>query len=190
MHPYRMQRLIRERGKDQVINAGRRGGLYQTVGRLLRLGLIAVRASEQEHNRPERTIYEITDAGRQTLLGWMREMLSTPAAEFPAFPAALAHLALLSPEDARKQLELRARALEADVADIARELESAGAFVPRLFLIESEFLLRTRQAELDWVRALVGDLQSGRLTWNEEWLRQVAIQLEGGASGSAPTDLT
>lgn len=30
MHPYRMQRLIEERGKDDVANVRRRSSLYQT----------------------------------------------------------------------------------------------------------------------------------------------------------------
>ena len=31
MHPYRMQQLIKERGKDLVINVQRRASLYQTI---------------------------------------------------------------------------------------------------------------------------------------------------------------
>ena len=40
MHPYRMQRLIKDRGKDQVINVEQRASLYQTISQLLRAGLI------------------------------------------------------------------------------------------------------------------------------------------------------
>ena len=45
MHPYRMQQLIRSRGKDQVINVRQRGSLYQTIDRLEREELIAPRPS-------------------------------------------------------------------------------------------------------------------------------------------------
>ena len=31
MHPYRMQQLLRERGKDQVVNVGQRSQLYKTI---------------------------------------------------------------------------------------------------------------------------------------------------------------
>src|SRR5215216_4273834 len=92
MHPYRMQQLIKERGKDEVINVRQRASLYQTIDRLLRAQLIAVRATAREQKRPERTIYELTEKGRETTLTWMREMLSTPAREFPEFPVALAYL--------------------------------------------------------------------------------------------------
>src|SRR5919109_3888797 len=116
MHPYRMQQLIKWRGKDQVINVRQRAGLYQTIDRLLRAGLIAVRGTARDERRPERTIYELTSAGRTTAIAWLREMLATPAREYPEFPAALAYLPLLTPEYARRQLERRAETLAAELA--------------------------------------------------------------------------
>jgi hypothetical protein len=29
-------------------------------------------------------------------------------------------------------------------------------------------------AEVEWLRSVTDDLRAGRLTWSEEWLRQVA----------------
>src|SRR5690606_27254117 len=75
MHPYRMQQLIKERGKDLVINVQRRASLYQTIQRLLRNGLIAVKETSREENRPERTVYELTEKGLQTAREWLRDML-------------------------------------------------------------------------------------------------------------------
>src|SRR6185312_2084929 len=77
MHPYRMQRLIKERGKDQIANVAQRNSVYQTIAALHRTGLIAVRETLREHRRPERSVYEITELGRQTLREWMRTALST-----------------------------------------------------------------------------------------------------------------
>ena len=58
MHPYRMQQLIKSRGKDQVINVRQRGSLYQTIERLARDGLIAEDIVERGEGRPDRTVYE------------------------------------------------------------------------------------------------------------------------------------
>src|ERR1700722_17033996 len=88
MHPYRMQQLIKERGKDEVINVTQRASLYQTINRLQREGLIAKQRVSRDENRPERTIYELTPNGREIMVEWMRQILSTPSAEFPDFPAA------------------------------------------------------------------------------------------------------
>jgi DNA-binding PadR family transcriptional regulator len=177
MHPYRMQQLIKERGKDEVINVRQRASLYQTIDRLLKAKLIAVRATAREERRPERTIYELTEQGRETMLVWMREMLATPAREFPYFPAALAYLPMLAPKDARTQLEQRVQALAADLDRIDAELGRAAGVIPRLFLVEMEYLRAMLHTELTWVRSIVDDLDAGRLTWSDEWLHEVAVQL-------------
>jgi len=181
MHPYRMQQLIKERGKDEVINVRQRASLYQTIDRLLRAKLIIVKEIAREEKWPERTIYAITEHGRTTMLGWVRELLSKPGREFPAFPAVLAHLPLLSPEDAQVQLGQRAQTLTAEIERIDAELRRGIELVPRLFLIEMEYLRAMVHTELMWVQSLVAELGSGQLTWNEEWLRAIAAQFEHGA---------
>lgn len=89
----------KERRKDDVVNVAQRNSVYQTIDRLLRDGLIAVRETSREENRPERTVYQPTDAGRDTLRQWMRTMLSARAREFPEFPAALAFMPVLPPDE-------------------------------------------------------------------------------------------
>src|SRR5271163_807806 len=78
MHPYRMQQLIRDRGKAEVINVSQRASLYQTINRLEREGLITAQKVTKAENRPERTTYEITDVGTETMRTWVRDMLATP----------------------------------------------------------------------------------------------------------------
>jgi DNA-binding PadR family transcriptional regulator len=176
MHPYRMQRLIKERGKDEVIDVTQRASLYQTIARLEREGLIGRQQVTRDENRPERTVYEITAAGRAIAIEWLHQVLAQPAREFTEFPAAISHLALLTPEDALHQLELRLPGIEAEIARIDRGLEQA-RLVPRLFLLEMELLRATRVTELTWVRSVVADLRSQQLTWSEAWIRRVAAQL-------------
>lgn len=165
MHAYRMQQLIKERHKDDVINVAQRNSVYQTIDRLLRDGLIAVRGTAREENRPERTVYEPTPAGRATLREWLLTMLSTPAREFPEFPAALAFLPVLSPQEARAALERRCAALEERLAALDGELAELSAHLPRLFTVESEYQRAMVATELDYVRGLVADLRTGRITW-------------------------
>ncbi|MDN4593802.1 PadR family transcriptional regulator [Polycladomyces subterraneus] len=172
MHPYRMQQLIKERGKDQVINVQRRASLYQTIKQLRREGLITVRETSREENRPERTIYELTEKGLQIARDWLRDMLSTSAQEFPEFPAAVSLLPLLTPADVLCQLEKREAAVTDKLARIDSELRQEGGVLPRLFLLEMEYLRAMLEAELQWVRSLIDDLRSKRITWSEEWLRQ------------------
>jgi DNA-binding PadR family transcriptional regulator len=176
MHPYRMQQLIKERGKDEVINVTQRASLYQTINRLEREKLIAAKSVSRDENRPERTVYELTETGRQTMLDWMRQILSTPTQEFSEFPAAMSVLAVLTPKDARQQLERRVVLLEVELKRIDGLLTQV-SFIPRLFLLEMELLRASCATELKWVRSVVEDLQSGKLTWNEKWLRKMAKEL-------------
>jgi len=153
MHPYRMQQLIRQRRKDKVVNVGQRASLYKTIERLHKQGLVAVRETSRDQNWPERTVYELTDAGREVVLGWMHDVLAEPQREFPEFPAALAFMALLTPDDVSRSLERREARLRADVAELEAEL--AAPPVPRLFLVEDEYRLAMRRTELEWVASLV-----------------------------------
>ena len=171
MHPYRMQQLIKERGKDHVINVRRRAALYQTINQLVKAGLIQVKNTGRAEGFPERTIYEITPAGHQAAVAWMREMISTPGDEFLEFPAAISLLPLLTAEDARHQLELREAALVERIAEIDRNIREYAQGLPRLFLLEEELIRTALDAELGWVRGVIADLASGALDWNDDWIQ-------------------
>lgn len=173
MHPYRMQRLIKQRGKDQIANVAQRNSVYQTIDRLLRGGLIAVRETERDERRPERTVYELTEDGRETLTSWIRTMLSTPAREFPEFPSALASVMLLDPKDVLAQLTIRADHL----AEVLATPESP-VDLPRLFMLDDEYKRAMAEAELRWTRSVLDDLRTGDLTWSDTWLREISAANE------------
>jgi DNA-binding PadR family transcriptional regulator len=159
MHPYRMQTLIKQRGKDQIANVAQRNSVYQTIDALRRAGLIAARETSREERRPERTTYEATAEGRAALRSWVRSGLATPAREFPEFPAALSTLyGVTSPDDLRGLLEARIAALEA-----RRDLEPSLPPIPRVFLLEGEYAAAMVRAEVKWLRAIAAELRDGEL---------------------------
>lgn len=174
-HPYRMHEMIKERGKDRIANVAARNSVYQTIGRLLRAELIAVRETARDERRPERTVYEITEAGWGALRMWTADMLAEPAREFPEFPAALSTLMVLTPEVVTARLVERASVLRAEMARHTEEM-AAVPDLPRLFLLDDEYTHALRMAEMRWVEGMIGALQSGELTWSEEWIRAVAAK--------------
>jgi DNA-binding PadR family transcriptional regulator len=176
LHVYGMQKLIEHQAKDRVVNVRSRASLYQAIERLVRLGLVEVRETVPGEGRPDRTVYGITDAGREAARLWLREMLETSRGEYPEFIAALSVMSGLMPEEAVAALELRAERLAAELADTESELAGA-SHVPRLFLLEEEYRKATLEAELAWVRAVASDIGAGRLSWSEEWVRRVAAQI-------------
>ncbi|MGW4247500.1 PadR family transcriptional regulator [Nocardia sp. NPDC004722] len=167
MHPYAIQRRIKEWGKDKVINVGQRAQLYKTIARLQEAGLVSVRETGRDQQYPERTVYEITDTGRAACLGWINEMISTPRNEFPDFPAALSFLLLLTPAEARAELEKRANAVRAKIDEIDAGMVLAEKFgLPRVTKLEDEFQRAVAVAELHWLEGVVADLADGSLAWS------------------------
>jgi DNA-binding PadR family transcriptional regulator len=175
LHPYGIQRLIRQWGKDQVVNVGQRASLYRTIDRLQAAGLVTVRETERGQQYPERTIYEITGAGRAVTREWLAEMLAVPKTEFPEFPAALSHIMMLTPQEALPLLERRAAALTAIHQGLEAGLAAAKG-LPRVLMLESEYILATATTQLDWIRSVIEDLRNGKLSWSDEELQPLAAE--------------
>jgi DNA-binding PadR family transcriptional regulator len=194
LHPYAMQRLLKAWGKDAVVNVGQRANLYKTIRRLLDAGLIGVRQTEREQQYPERTVYELTDAGSEATRDWLTDMLGQPRNEFPQFPAALSFLMLLTPGDAAAVLDRRAEALRRQLTAVEGNLASLGD-LPRAVTMDDDYVRAMLAAELAWVDSVVADLRSGALAWTEQELEpfaratlpdgELSLRLPGQAAGSS-----
>jgi len=170
LHPYGMQRLIKSWGKDEVVNVGQRANLYKTIRRLHEAGLIAVHSTERAQQYPERTVYALTADGRETGLRWLRDMLAVPRNEFPAFPAALSLAMQLAPDELAALLRRRLATVRDRLAQLDAQLREHGESLLRIALIETEYQRAVARAEVDWLEAVIGDLESGKLAWTYEQL--------------------
>jgi DNA-binding PadR family transcriptional regulator len=165
MHPYEMKTLMAERGHGNVIKLPG-SSLYDTVERLVRVGFIEPVETSREGRRPERTVYSITDEGRQELRTWLRVLLSEPAREFPAYAAALAFILGLPKAEAIRMLERRVELVDAEVAASAGILKTIGTTgLPEIVVIEEEYLQAMRQAEARFTRKIISRLKDGTLKW-------------------------
>src|SRR5690242_4187257 len=162
MHPYEMASTMRERGKEQSIKLNY-GSLYTVVDSLAKNGLIEAMEATREGRRPERTVYRLTEAGRARLDAWMSELLAEPVKEYPQFEAALSLLPVLHPETV---LDL----LRKEIAHARTMIDTAhSARLPRLLLIEGEYHVAMREAELSWVQRLADELEAGTLEGQDGW---------------------
>ncbi len=168
MYPYEMASVLRGRGKDQSIKINW-GSLYTIVQNLEKYGFIEAVEVAREGRQPERTTYQITEAGRAELMDWLRELLGVPEREYSRFEAALGESAILPPEELAGLLRQRLDTLDAVNAQQQAELETVETQIPRLFLIESEYYLALRRAEADWVRALLTELTDGTFPGLDGW---------------------
>jgi DNA-binding PadR family transcriptional regulator len=182
MHPYEISTMLRTRGKDQSIKLNY-GSLYSVVAALEKHGLIEARETLREGNRPERTVYAVTDAGRAEFEDWLTELLGTPAREYAQLEAGLAYLPGLPPDRAAELLEQRAAALRASVAELeALHASPELAALPRLFWVESEYRLAMVKAELAYTTALVRDIRDGTLGGIRFWRRGFELLETGEAT--------
>jgi DNA-binding PadR family transcriptional regulator len=167
MHPYEMQRLIRQRKKDDFLEL-KRGSLYNNIERLQRDGLIEPVETTREGRRPERTVYRLTREGQRELVIWLRALLAKPAQGSSQFVAAMSFLGHLRPKDAIEQLSGRASLLKAEIKSLDMALKELIPRLGRLLVLEAEYERAMKQAELTWVRSLIEDLRRGDLTWKPQ----------------------
>ena len=180
MHPYRMQQLIKQMGKDEVINVEPRATLYKIIDRLRRSGLIAVLGTERGSQWPDRTVYELTGEGDEVAAGWLRDMLADPRKSFAEFPAAVSFIPLLEPDEVLTGLQARSDWLRAEIERLDGAVAAARPTVPVVWLLDTEYLLAVTRAEARWVDSVLAELRAGRLTWSRPGPREVADSMAAG----------
>lgn len=169
MHPYEMATTMRERGKEKSIKL-RYGSLYTVIDALEAAGLIVPTETVRDGARPERTVYDITPAGRAEMNDWLREWIARPEKEYLRFEAGLSLMPALPPDHVADLLRDRLARLEHKLTEIDAEIATATAQgLPRLFLIEDEFQRALLDAERQFVAGLQAQLADGSLGGLEMW---------------------
>jgi DNA-binding PadR family transcriptional regulator len=168
-HPYEVAHTLRSRAKQESVRLNY-GSLYAVVESLEKRGLIAATETVREGKRPERTTYEVTDAGAREMVDWMTELIGVPDKEFPKFMAGLSFLAALGPDDALQALHTRADALTYKLTQIRSTMRMAADMgLPRIFALEGEYEQGQMEAELQFVSGLIKDIESGDLQGLDLW---------------------
>lgn len=169
MHPYEVATTLRQRQKHESVRLNY-GSLYAVVASLEKRGLIAPQETKRAGRLPERTVYRLTETGQIEAHDWLTDLISTPVKDYPSFEAALSFLPALPPGDVADLLTERAQRIELELvqAHALRELmEKQG--LPRLFWVEEEFRTVLREAELGYVRRLIGEITNGTLDGMDFW---------------------
>jgi DNA-binding PadR family transcriptional regulator len=169
MHRYEMASVMRARGKDRDMDI-KWGSLYTVVANLEKHGFLEAIYVTRQGARPERTVYQITDAGRAELVAWTRDLIAEPEAEHTRFVAGLSVMAVLDPRDVVDLLRRRLQRLTESIDTLQAEVQEA-ADVPRLFLIEDEYRIAMTRAEAEWTRSLINELSAGTFPHLDAWKR-------------------
>ncbi|HEX6444017.1 MAG TPA: PadR family transcriptional regulator [Streptosporangiales bacterium] len=166
MHPYEIAAEMRVRGIEYSIKLNY-GSLYTVVDALRDAGLITPQQTVREGRRPERTVYAITEDGEEAMRRRLRSLLGTAEPEYPRFMAGLCFAERLPEDEVVDLLEKRAKELEAAVSRMRIALD--GLYeqgLGRVSLIEGEYNIAMQQADLAFVRRLIGDITEGRVPFD------------------------
>lgn len=168
-HPYELGRMLREHGDDRSIKFTH-GSLYMVVRQLAEAGFVAEQETVREGQRPERTVYALTDAGRTELREWLGDLVARPRHEYPHFVAALAFVTALPPDEVRALLERRRQALVEQRTEVAQLVGAASAQgVPPVFLVEEEYRIALLDAEVSFVDRLVERINQPESDFTRPW---------------------
>ena len=169
MHPYELSRTLRDNGDARSIKFNH-GSLYMVVQQLAKAGFVAEQETSREGQRPERTVYAITDAGRREVHDWLSELIGQPEHEYPHFVAALSLVAALPPSEVVPLLRTRLGALAEQRAEIQGMIDnSLSQGVPELFLVEEEYRLALLDAESAFVDRLITKITDPETGWGPWW---------------------
>lgn len=169
MHPYELGRTLQANGDARSIKYTH-GSLYMVVQQLAERGLIEARERSRAGQRPERTTYAITEAGRAELHAWLGELVADPRHEYPQFVTALSLIGALHPDEVvallRTRLE-RLRATHAEVRTLIDETVAGG--VHPLFLVEEDYRLALLDAEIAFVERFIARITDPGTGWGPLW---------------------
>ena len=168
-HPYELGRTLKHNDDGRSIKYNH-GSLYMVFEQLHRAGFIEEVESQREGNRPERTVYALTGAGRVEQREWMRDLVEEPQHEHPRFVAALSLIAALHPDDVVELLTKRLTRLDERRTKIHHLIDDtiAKGSAP-LFLIEEEYRLALLDAERSFVEGFIARITDPVDGWRDSW---------------------
>jgi len=164
-HPYEIRQTIKARNWHHTFKV-RDGSLYYAVDQLREEGLIEVAETipVQGDNRPDKSIYRITEQGRTALQGLlysqMGEEFYPTHPMFMALPFARHADNALMEQIIEKQLEV---CLER-IKHIQFVLELKGEWLPRGSVRMIQGILKISETERNWLQEILLDAKSGELT--------------------------
>lgn len=186
MHPYELSRTLRDNGDDRSIKFNH-GSLYMVVQQLAKAGFITELETTRAGQRPERTVYAITAAGRDELRDWLRELVASPEHEYPSFVSALSLIGALHPDDAVERLRTRLDGLATRRAEIQKMIDDAlAAGVPELFLVEEELRAAQLDTEVAFVERLITRITDPVVGWGPTWAQFHAAMAAGASPATGP----
>jgi DNA-binding PadR family transcriptional regulator len=137
------------------------GSIYFALKKLSEEGFVEKVAVEQEGNRPSRTIYQITEAGRAEFLRLLREVWRELERHYYTIDIGLAFMEALPSDEVKGYLHGRVARLEQILQHLAEHKQEILAMeeIPRKAAAVFEHSRVHFEAELAWTRSLLVEME-------------------------------
>jgi DNA-binding PadR family transcriptional regulator len=157
MHGHQIRRMAQVDRTELWANVNP-GSLYGALHRMEAEGVIRAVRTEQEGNRPARTIYELTPEGRAELMAQRDEALQHTRLRPDPVDLALQFTSDLSEEDLRAVITERRLALAAEQASWLRLRTVAEPYLSPMDRLTFRHTLLRLETELTWHDELLQQL--------------------------------
>jgi DNA-binding PadR family transcriptional regulator len=173
LYGYEIKRMIEQIMGDWTNIAF--GSIYFALKKLAEEGFVEKVGTEQEGGRPSRTVYRITDAGWEEFVRLLREVWDSVERQTFAFDIGLSFMSALPIEEVKGYLRKRVTHLEHILqyleAHQAEELANTDHVPTHLASTVFDHHRRHLQAELDWTRELLQNVEQGIYDDELDWMR-------------------
>jgi DNA-binding PadR family transcriptional regulator len=161
LYGYEIKHIIEDHMGDWTSIAF--GSIYFALDKLAEEGFVEKVATEQEGNRPSRTVFQVTPRGEEEFLHLLRDGWQDVARQYFEIDVCLFFLDRLSPQEIQSYLKSRLARLEATL-DGLREHENEQFQNPHVPPQARAIFDHTRlhlESEVQWTRKLLHSLEDG-----------------------------
>lgn len=159
LHGYELKKILEDEMGDWASVAV--GSIYFALDKLAEDGLIEDSGAKQEGNRPAKTVYRVTKAGRAEFLRLLRETWATEERQTFDLDAGLAFMDALPQDEVAGYLRARVKELEAKIEGLERhESETLSSpEIPEAARWIFSHHLAHYKAELEWSRGALAEME-------------------------------
>lgn len=161
LYGYELKHVIEDHMGDWTSIAF--GSIYFALDKLSKEGFVEKVSVEQEGKRPSRSVYQITDAGRDEFMRLLREGWQDVERQYFELDVCLFFMRYLPLDEAKEYLRRRRVILEHSLTEVQKHRDEQLAIpeVPALAGAIFDHTLVHTEAELRWVSDLLEKMESG-----------------------------
>jgi DNA-binding PadR family transcriptional regulator len=155
MHGYEIGQALRGEGVEVWFEIST-AAIYYSLNKLHRLGLIA--EARARGSSGERTVYHVTQPGREQFLADMRDLLASSEPIRTEYDLGISLLNRLPRDQARPLLRRRVEFLGEWIAELEGRRESANVYPLQRAILDHS--IASAQLDIDWLTDIAGQLDA------------------------------